>query len=377
MSTERIWELMARKLAGEASEEELGELEQLLRTHPDLHVSIQTIADLWQHQPQSQDQASLDTSYRQHVERMQKMGIPIGQVSDDNTLLLEGSRTPSRRRSILWATASAAMIAAVACFFYWLQPPASAKMNALAEKSPPSEIITRQGSRTRVQLPDGTHVWLNAGSKLTYDKEFNSSRREVTLTGEGYFDVVRNEKKPFIIHTEKMDVKVLGTRFNVKSYPNDKATEAALIHGSIEVSLKDRPLEKIILKPNEKIVVANRDTFLSVSNGPRSQKASLEPLVAIKHLTYQKEDSSIIETSWLDNKLVFEDESFKDLALKMERWYGVSIIFKDEKTAAMRFTGAFESETIEDAMRALKITATVNANTFNYTLHDKKVTISR
>jgi ferric-dicitrate binding protein FerR (iron transport regulator) len=228
-----------------------------------------------------------------------------------------------------------------------------------------------------VQLPDGTHVWLNAGSKLTYDKEFNSSRREVTLTGEGYFDVVRNEKKPFIIHTEKMDVKVLGTRFNVKSYPNDKATEAALIHGSIEVSLKDRPLEKIILKPNEKIVVANRDTFLSVSNGPRSQKANLEPLVAIKHLTYQKEDSSIIETSWLDNKLVFEDESFKDLALKMERWYGVSIIFKDEKTAAMRFTGAFESETIEDAMRALKITATVNANTFNYTLHDKKVTISR
>lgn len=376
MSTERIWELMARKLAGEASEEELGELEQLLRTHPDLHVSIQTIADLWQHQPQSQDQASLDTSYRQHVERMQKMGIPIGQVSDDNTLLLEGSRTPSRRRSVLWTAAGVTMIA-LACFFYWWKSPASTKMTALAEKSPPSEIITRQGSRTRVQLPDGTHVWLNAGSKLTYDKEFNSSRREVTLTGEGYFDVVRNEKKPFIIHTEKMDVKVLGTRFNVKSYPNDKATEAALIHGSIEVSLKDRPLEKIILKPNEKIVVANRDTFLSVSNGPRSQKASLEPLVAIKHLTYQKEDSSIIETSWLDNKLVFEDESFKDLALKMERWYGVSIIFKDEKTAAMRFTGAFESETIEDAMRALKITATVNANTFNYTLHDKKVTISR
>jgi transmembrane sensor len=376
MSTERIWELMARKLAGEASEEELGELEQLLRTHPDLHVSIQTITDLWQHQPQSQDQASLDTSYRQHIARMQEMGIPIGQAPDDNALLLEGSRKPSRRRSVLWTAASVTMIA-LACFFYWWKSPASTKMTALAEKSPPSEIITRQGSRTRVQLPDGTHVWLNAGSKLTYDKEFNSSRREVTLTGEGYFDVVRNEKKPFIIHTEKMDVKVLGTRFNVKSYPNDKATEAALIHGSIEVSLKDRPLEKIILKPNEKIVVANRDTFLSVSNGPRSQKANLEPLVAIKHLTYQKEDSSIIETSWLDNKLVFEDESFKDLALKMERWYGVSIIFKDEKTAAMRFTGAFESETIEDAMRALKITATVNANTFNYTLHDKKVTISR
>jgi ferric-dicitrate binding protein FerR (iron transport regulator) len=371
MATERIWELMARKLAGEASEEELKELEQSLRTHPDLHFPIQAITDLWQHSSQQEGQdASVTTSYQQHITRMQQQGIPIGQTPDDNAPLLEGSRKPSRRRSLLW-TAAAACILLAAWGLYSLYIPASNKATAQTENNPSSEITTRNGSRTRVQLPDGTHVWLNAGSKLTYNKEFGGTIREVTLIGEGYFDVVRNEKKPFVIHTTKMDVKVLGTQFNVKSYPNDKTTEAALIHGSIEVSLKDRPSQKIILKPNEKIVVANRDTSAQATHKKLSPQEDTEPLVIIKHLTYQKKDSAIVETSWLENKLAFEDESFRELAHKMERWYGVTIYFKDEKTAAMRFTGAFEDETIEEAMHALKITAS-----FNYTFQGKTITVS-
>jgi transmembrane sensor len=371
MSTERIWELMARKLAEEASEEELGELEQLLRTHPDLHFPIQTITDLWQQPSLPADQVAIDASYHQHIARMQEMGIPIGQALDDNALLLEGSRKPSRRRFVLWAAAGV-MVMTAAWFFYSLHPSPAVKTPSLVENSPPSEIITRQGSKTRVQLPDGSHVWLNSGSKLIYDKDFNGSKREVTLTGEGYFDVVRNEKKPFIIHTAKMDVKVLGTQFNVKSYPNDKTTEAALIHGSIEVSLKDRPSEKIILKPNEKIVVANKDTLLTSENNTHLRGGEPEPLVVISHLTYQKKDSSILETSWLENKLVFENESFKELAQKMERWYGVSINFKDGNLDSLHFTGVFENETIEDAMHALKITAS-----FNYQFLGKTITISR
>lgn len=370
MSTERIWELMARKLADEASDEEIGELEQLLRTHPELHFPVQAVTDLWNHQAPPADDETLQASYLQHIARMQEMGLSIAQAPDDNTLLLEGSRTPSRCRYIGWSVVATTVI--ILAWFFYGQVLNTPEAVSLAGKPPASEIATRQGSKTRVQLPDGTKVWLNAGSKLTYDKEFNNVRREVTLTGEGYFDVVRNEKKPFIIHTEKMDVKVLGTQFNVKSYPNDKATEAALIRGSIEVSLKDRPSEKIILKPNEKIVVANRDTVITIGNSPGSHKESPEPLVAIRRLTYQKEDSTIIETSWIENKLVFEDESFKDLALKMERWYGVTIRFTDENVAALRFTGVFEEETIEDVMRALKITAT-----FNYKFQGKTIIIAQ
>ena len=85
---------------------------------------------------------------------------------------------------------------------------------------------------------------------------FNKDLREVTLNGEAYFDVTKNAEKPFIIHTKKMDVKVIGTAFNVRSYSDEKTAEASLIRGSIEVTLKDRKDQKIILKPNEKISIA-------------------------------------------------------------------------------------------------------------------------
>jgi ferric-dicitrate binding protein FerR (iron transport regulator) len=369
MADERIWELMARKLAGEASVEELGELDQLLRTNPDLHFSIQAITDLWENTRPLADETSLQISYQQHVVRMQELGIAIGQETDDNNYLLQGARQAPRRRRAVWMVAGFFVAVVVALFFYQLQP-AAIKTQARAEVTP-SVISTRNGSKTKVQLPDGTQVWLNAGSRLTYDKDFGNRLREVTLIGEGFFDVVRNEHKPFIIHTAKMDIKVLGTRFNVRSYPTDKTTEAALIHGSIEISLKDRPAEKILLKPNEKIVVANKDTIKPQEQATHG-KENPEPLVAIQHLTYTRNDSSVIETSWVDNKLVFVKESFKDLAPRLERWYGVTLKLGDEKVAALRFTGIFTDETVEEAMQALTITAP-----FNYKFQGKTITITR
>jgi ferric-dicitrate binding protein FerR (iron transport regulator) len=371
MADERIWELMARKLAGEASVEELGELDQLLRTNPDLHFSIQAITDLWDHSPSPVDEVSLQISYQQHIARMQQMDISIGHQSDDSDYLLEGRRSKPRRRRMTWAVAASIVVIVAAAWFFYGNQPTSAKRNDLA-KVTPSVVSVKNGSKTRIQLPDGTQVWLNAGSRLTYDKDFGNRLREVTLIGEGFFDVVRNEQKPFIIHTTKMDVKVLGTRFNVRSYPNDKTTEAALIHGSIEVSLKDRPSEKIILKPNEKIVVDNRDTLEQKSITHHSAKENAEPLVAIKHLTYQSADSTIVETSWVDNKLSFVNESFSELAPRMERWYGVSIRFKETSLDTIHFTGTFTEETIEEAMKALTIT-----EPFNYKFQGKTILVSR
>jgi ferric-dicitrate binding protein FerR (iron transport regulator) len=372
MSDERIWELMARKFASEASVDELEELEQLLRTHPELHFSIQALTDLWQHKPPADDQLT-EAGYRQHIERMQQMGIPIGQQTEENDYLLQGSRArPGRRRALVFAIAASLVLITATAGFFYSKPTTGQQPGDIAKVVSPSEISVKNGSKTRIKLPDGTQVWLNAGSRLTYDKDFGNRLREVTLTGEGFFDVVRNEQKPFIIHTIKMDVKVLGTRFNVKSYPNDKTTEASLIHGSIEVSLKDRPAEKIILKPNEKIVVANADTAqqqLIVHNTP---KEHTDPLVAIKHLTYQQTDSTIVETSWVDNKLAFSDEAFSELAPKLERWYGVSIQFKEESLKNLRFTGTFKDETIAEVMQGLTITAP-----FNYTFKGKTITITR
>lgn len=373
MSTDRIWELMARKLAEEASPAELQELEHLLRVNPDLHLSVQTITDLWQHRREwPTNAAMLEDAWHKHISRMEQQGISLGhpeEAATNTTFLLEGNRHPLRRRYMLWAAAGILLIATIWYIFSLSVKPAASPELAVTEAEPVSEISTKNGSKTRIHLPDGSQVWLNAGSKLTYNKKYGTGLREVTLTGEAFFDVVKNPEVPFIIHTARIDVKVLGTTFNVKSYSGEKTTEASLLKGSIEVSFRDRP-EKIILKPNEKIIVRGDSTQASPSSTVEKKKEGPEMLVAIKHLTYQEKDSAIVETAWVQNKLVFKDESFTELALKMERWYGVSIQFTDTTVESTRFTGTFESESIQQALRALKITAA-----FNYKFKDNKTII--
>ena len=249
--------------------------------------------------------------------------------------------------------------------------PAPGQPGAVAVDRAASEVSTHNGSKTHLVLPDGTRIWLNAGSRLTYDKNYGATQREVNLTGEAFFDVAHNADKPFLIHTARIDIKVLGTSFDVKSYSTDKTTEATLIRGSIEVSIKDRPSEKIILKPNEKLVVANDDSTLHRTRPVRhADDAVDEPLVAIRKPTYEQATGAVIETSWVYNKLIFREEGFGDLARQMERWYGVTIRFTDPAQEDWKFTGTFESETIQQALNALRMTAN-----FNFTIQDNQVTI--
>jgi ferric-dicitrate binding protein FerR (iron transport regulator) len=222
-----------------------------------------------------------------------------------------------------------------------------------------------------IRLPDGTSVWLNAGSKLTYEKDFGENIREVNLTGEAYFDVVRNVQKPFIIHTKALDIKVLGTRFNVKSYPDEKTTETSLIKGSIEVTIKNRRADKIIMKPNEKLVIAN-EAPEETRSAERKRSVVNAPIITLSHLNYFSIDSTIIETSWVENRLVFEDESFAELSLKLSRWYGVHFHFNAPEIEKLRFTGNFKEETIHEALSAMKITAT-----FNYKIDHNNIEISK
>src|SRR5437773_11061947 len=123
-----------------------------------------------------------------------------------------------------------------------------------------NEIEAKKGARSYMLLPDGTKVWLNSDSKLEYKDNFNDSIREVTLSGEAYFDVVKDAAHPFIVHTSDIDIRVLGTAFNVKSYPKESSIETTLIHGLIEVTNKKLPgSPKVILNPHEKLVFRKQE----------------------------------------------------------------------------------------------------------------------
>lgn len=361
MQTEdRIWELMARKLAGEASAAELQELSDLLRDHPELHIPAQGVSDLWPRNPEA-NEAETFAAWHRHLERMRLAGIPDMEPPAHEPFQLEAVRRRPWRRYAGWAAAAAVL--AISATWYFRSQTAGPGMVASS-----SEVFVKYGNKTRVQLPDGTTVWLNAGSKLTYGRDFGGASREVDLAGEGFFDVAKDPERPFIIRTSRMNIRVLGTRFNLRAYPNDQTSEAALIQGAIEVSLSSRPQERFLLKPNEKIVVHDRDTISSAPAAPRAR----EPIIAIRNLHYEPADSTLAETSWMDNKLVFTDETFAELALKMERWYNVPIRFRDPETAQLRFTGSFEKETVEQALRAMAITAP-----FRFQVTGNEIIISR
>ena len=355
---EHTWDLIAKKLAHEATPDELKELEDLLRAHPELYYPLQTIADFWKSSnPGDLEKAEL--AFDRHLDRIKEQGIEYGPY-----------KKRGRARTIVALSVLVVLSGLFVVRFIYRK-----NLSQLPGVNTPmkefSEVATRDGSRTSLSLPDGTHVWLNAGSRLTYDKTYGAQLREVNLTGEALFDVAHNATKPFVIHTARVDIKVLGTRFNVKSYPTDRTTEATLLRGSIEVSVKARPDEKIILKPNEKLVIANDDSALHRSLSPHTEKTSKanESLVDIRKPAYDAAGINI-ETSWVDDRLIFQDEPFGVLAKDMQRWYGVSIRFTRPGQEEWRFTGNFRKETIQQALEALKLTAP-----FTYTINETQITI--
>ena len=371
---EYTWNLIAKRLSGEATAEELRELEDLLRGNPELHYPMQTIADLW-NPSNAHDLQMAEQAFNRHLDRMKELNIDFSTpAATKEPIEFPAYPIASGRRRKTWLMA-ASFGTIIALSIALLNTRSSAPKVAATVANIPTltgnEIFTGNGSRTHLVLPDGSVVWLNAGSRINYEKNYGSILREVTLTGEAFFDVAPNASKPFVIHTARVDIRVLGTKFNVKSYPSDRTTETTLIRGSIEVSIKNRSNNKIVLKPNEKLVIENEDSALQQQPHSHEMKAK-ESLVKISKPTYEPGSGIIVETSWIDNKLIFQDEEFRELAKQMERWYGVVIRFSNPKEEELRFTGIFTNETIQQALEALKLT---RASSFDYDIDGGNITI--
>lgn len=272
----------------------------------------------------------------------------IPPASHNADFSIDDNRAHLIRRIPAWKYISIAASVAFILFFTWK----FTNKAAVPAVNHTHIVSTQKGSRLQAKLPDGTTVWLNAGSHLEYDDHYGKVVRNVFLTGEAFFDVTHNKEKPFIIHTTAMDLKVLGTTFNVRAYPEEKRTEAALITGMLEVSFSNQPEKKVVLKPAEKISVSN-DKNATDSVWVESSITADKPIMSVSSVTYQPGDSSVVETSWTKNKLVFRNKTFEEITMEMSRWYNVNFEVHDKNLLARRFTGTFETETISDALTRL------------------------
>jgi len=369
MTAEKFWNLLAKKLSGEAADEELVELTLFLEANNSWKQKAEILNSLWQQSPYSDDPAS-QKSFDWHLGRMINSGVEIDTLYRGETVDEKNLRRKFFSKKWSWIAAATVIAGAliVLGFKYFSDQPTT-----VISSSSISTVTTRAGSRMQLKLPDGSKVFINSSSNLSYDKDFGKKLREVTLEGEAYFDVVKDPEHPFIIHTKVVDVKVLGTEFNVKAYPEDKVTETSLIRGSVELTVKNRNNEKIHLKPNEKSVVSNSTVVNEEPATP--SKFHIQPkkeILSVQQITFDRIDSSVIETSWVQNKLVFqENETFKEVALKMERWYGVHISFENEQLANTHIYGSFTTETISEALQALK-----EGFKFNYKINGNEIIIS-
>lgn len=349
MDESRLHRLLARKMAGEISEQELKELEELCAQHPESLYKMELLMHLWQQEGLD----DVEDSYARHRGRF-KEEFELPAVPADEKI-------PARKRRYLLPALVAVLI--VVALVKFVAIPAFNKKEEMA--SAPRQVIAAKGRKQKIVLPDNTQVWLNGDSKLSYDNNMNGGKtRTVYLTGEAFFDVAKKQE-PFIIHTSKISIKVLGTAFNVKAYPDEKITETTLIRGIVELSVNDRPEKKIILKPNEKFALI--DSIFTPGSAKATDKrpdnnrqlivGSVAPVVV-------DDKEYLEETSWVDNMLVFKNETLEELLPRLERWYDINIEIQNDAVRNYHYTGVFENESVKDALDAMSL-----IRPFNYKIN--------
>ncbi len=227
------------------------------------------------------------------------------------------------------------------------------------------EILAPKGSRSRITLPDGSMVWLNAGSRLNYGKDFNRRSREVRLEGEAYFNVKSNRKKPFVVQTSHLDVKAYGTVFNVKAYPEEDEIVTTLVEGNVVVESKKESGQSLTyrLEPKQNFTYVKSDrkrTDPEVAKERSEEKPdrvkTAEPSRVVK---VEKQIKTELYTSWKDDNWVIEGVSLDEFARMLERRYNTTIQFKSNAIKDYKFSGTIRNETLEQVLEILRMTAPV------------------
>lgn len=213
-----------------------------------------------------------------------------------------------------------------------------------------NEIYIPFGEKFKITLSDGTLVHLNSGSRLRFPQSFvsKSSERKVFLEGEGFFEVTKNEQKPFIVNANDLDIKVLGTKFNVSSYATDESVTATLVEGAVSVSKNSAPDVKMNLTPNYQASYNKKENSLN--------KAFVD---------------TDVYTAWMQDKLIINNLKFPEILIKLERLHNVKFINEANNLNNEIYKGEFRNEDLETILKTMAL-----STPFNYEIKQNVITIS-
>lgn len=273
-----------------------------------------------------------------------------------------------------WAAVAAVVTAlTVGGIWYYSQPTIDTTVQPMTSVG--RTYQTKKGEKKNFELADGSTVTLNSASRLELSADFNQTERVVRLVGEGYFHVTKDRKKPFVVQASDFDIKVLGTSFNVKSYPDEPTAEALLVEGAIEMTSKGSRENSVIIKPNQKITVfKHRDAVIAAADKVTKSAGDKLPIkeIAIENIPVVESNRvEIPDIAWKENRLEIVDQDFESLRRTLERWYDVDIRLQGDRLKDYRFTATFSKENISQVLAALQ-----KVEPFKYEIYGRKVTIS-
>lgn len=334
INEEQFISLAARKLAGQATAAELQELEGLLQQHDDLKARYILL-----------QQYFTDPSYQSATDTEQALQRTLGKISLQQEV-------KSNRWKWMGAAAAAVIGLAISAAFLWPVHTPEVKLTVLKDTA---QWLNRQnGKATRavIELADGSKIWLNADSRISYPEVFGKHSREVYLNGEAFFKVTGNPDRPFIVHLNNGTVKVLGTSFNVRAYDNEP----------VQTSVTTGKVAFIPKYDNQNGAVP--DTFYITPDEKVIYKPTTHNIV--KETTSGEDDKA-----WTEGRLVFKDVALEDICLELERTFGKKIAFQSDKPRQYRLTGSFQNNNLQEILYYL-----TKSKSFKYTITDSTLLIS-
>lgn len=241
-----------------------------------------------------------------------------------------------RRYSLVWRNAAAIALIILSSWgaYQW----GSSNNNSGNDNNIATTIHVPFGSKSVLNLPDGSVITLNSGSSIAYAKSFGEKERKIELHGEAFLEV-KKDRKPFIVSAKGAEITVLGTSFNVKAYDDENVIETTLVNGSVKVNpAVNREIPEVYLKPNETVLISK--------NGNGDVRIELN-----------KNVNTLLYTSWKDPKWIIQKETLESIAKKLERKYKVDISIEEEALKQYKFTGILMDETIQQTLDLMRDTA--------------------